>query len=186
MWQENDFGENLPVNFADTVRVKNFDEIALALTVCGINTYWHFTQKSKLAAKSGGETIFAKLASRLCIYPAGQKIRRNHSSLLRFRDKHVFAFYAEIQDGPNIGGKMILRKLASRLRRYPVGQNFVEITLALIVSEINMFLRFMPKFRMAAQSGGKPVLAKTCQKILQIPYRSKILSKSLWLSSFPR
>ena len=32
-------------------------------------------------------------------YPVGQKFRRNRSILLRFRDKLVFAFNAEIQDG---------------------------------------------------------------------------------------
>ena len=29
----------------------------------------------------------------------GSKIFRNRSISLRFQDKHVFAFYAEIQDG---------------------------------------------------------------------------------------
>ena len=34
-----------------------------------------------------------------CRYPVDQKFCRNCSSLLYFRDKHIFLFYAEIQDG---------------------------------------------------------------------------------------
>ena len=59
-WLGNDFGENLPVDSEDTLRVKNFIKIALACTVSEINTFWHFTQKFKMAAKSGWETILAK------------------------------------------------------------------------------------------------------------------------------
>ena len=50
-------------------------------------------------AKSGGKTVFGKVASRLWTYPVGQIFRRNRSISLRFRDKRVFAFYTEIQDG---------------------------------------------------------------------------------------
>ena len=70
MWQENDFCENLPVDSADTLRVKNFVEIALgnnrfvkitlARSVSKINTFFHFTQKLKMAAKSGGKMILGK------------------------------------------------------------------------------------------------------------------------------
>ena len=38
-------------------------------------------------------------ASRLCRYPESQKFRQNRYISLCFRDKCVFAFYAEIQDG---------------------------------------------------------------------------------------
>ena len=39
------------------------------------------------------------IASRLSGYHMGQKLLQNRSISLRFRDKRVFAFNAEIQDG---------------------------------------------------------------------------------------
>ena len=33
------------------------------------------------------------------VYPAGQKFHRNHTISHRFRDRCVFPFYTEIQDG---------------------------------------------------------------------------------------
>ena len=59
-WRANDFWEKSPVDSADTLGVKNFDEIALSHTVSGINAFLHFTQKFKMAAKYGGKTIFGK------------------------------------------------------------------------------------------------------------------------------
>ena len=38
-WQENDFWEKPPVYSADTLRVKNFVEIALSRSVCEINVF---------------------------------------------------------------------------------------------------------------------------------------------------
>ena len=46
-----------------------------------------------------GKQFLRKFTSRLCRYPVDQKFCRNRSILLRFQDKHVFAFNAEIQDG---------------------------------------------------------------------------------------
>ena len=64
-----------------------------------------------------------KVASRLCGYP--QKLCRNRSISLRFRDKRVFAFNAEIQDGrQKLPGKSFLVKVASRLATYPADQKF--------------------------------------------------------------
>ena len=51
-------------------------------------------RNSKWVAKVTG-----KIASRLSRYPVSQKFCRNCSILLRFRDKHVFALNAEIQEG---------------------------------------------------------------------------------------
>ena len=59
-WWENDFCEKSPVDSLDTLRVKNFIEIALSCSVSEINTFWCLTQKFKMAAKSGRKTIFAK------------------------------------------------------------------------------------------------------------------------------
>ena len=85
MWRENDFGENLPADFVDTLGVQNFVEITLARSVSEINTFLCFTQKFKMATKSDGKMSFLKTSSRLCRYAADQKFRRNHSSSLRFR-----------------------------------------------------------------------------------------------------
>ena len=95
-WQENDFCEKLLVDSADTLRVKNFVEIALSHSVSDINAFLHLTQKFKMAA---GKHFLKKVPSRLCSYPVGQKFCRNRSISLPFRDKHVFAFNAEFQDG---------------------------------------------------------------------------------------
>ena len=64
-----------------------------------INGFLCLTQKFKMASKSSRKTIFQKIASRLCRYPADQKFHRNHSISLRFQDKRVFVFNTEIQDG---------------------------------------------------------------------------------------
>ena len=72
-WLENDFWEKSPVDSADNLRVKNFMEIALSRSISEINGLLRFTQKFKMAAKSGGKTIFVKRASRLCRYPADKK-----------------------------------------------------------------------------------------------------------------
>ena len=45
---------------ADTLCDKNFVEIALSCTVTEINASLRLTQKFKMAAESGGKTIFAK------------------------------------------------------------------------------------------------------------------------------
>ena len=77
----------------------------------------------------------------------GQKFCRNHSISLRFRDKLVFVFKAEIQDGRQKCWKNDF------CEKSPVDsantlwvKNFVEIALSRSVSEINvfpfMFLRF--------------------------------------------
>ena len=117
-----------------------------------------------MAFKSGRKTIFQKIASRLCIYPAGQKFCRNPSISLYFQDKRVFVFNAEIQDGRQKWWESDLYK------KSPVDsagtlwvKNFVEIALSHPVSEINMFLRLMKKFKMAANSGGKTFLDKSRQ-----------------------
>ena len=58
--RKNDFCEKSPVGFKDTLWVKHFVEIALSHSVSEINTFLHFTQKFKMAAKSGGKTFFEK------------------------------------------------------------------------------------------------------------------------------
>ena len=75
-----DFWEKLG-DSEETLQVKNFVKITLPRTVSGINVFLPFTQKFKMAAKNGGKTIFGKTCQ------------------TEDKDKCVFAFYAEIQDG---------------------------------------------------------------------------------------
>ena len=59
-WWENDFCKKSPVDSPHSQRVKNFVEIALSNSVSEMNGFLRLTQKFKMAAKSGGEMIFAK------------------------------------------------------------------------------------------------------------------------------
>ena len=87
----------------------------------------------------------------------GQKIRQNRSILICLQNKHVFGFYAEIQDGQQKWQENDLGKnspvvsadslwVKNFVKRSPVEssytvwvKNFVEIAPALSVSEINAF-----------------------------------------------
>ena len=80
------------------------------------------------------------------------------------------------------GRKTIFGKISSRLCRYLRVKNFVKITLSHSVSEINRFLRLTQKFKMVVKSSGKTIFAKKRQWTRQIPCRSKILLKSLYLT----
>ena len=105
-----------------------------------------------------GKQFLRKIASRLCKYPAGQKFCRNRSISLRFRDKCVFAFKAEIQDGRQKWRENdFWEKLPVDSADTLWVKNSVEIALSCSISEINVFLRFMQKFKMAAKSGGKTI-----------------------------
>ena len=57
---KNYFWEKSPVDSADTLGVKTFDEIVLSRTVSEINAFMCFTQKFKMAAKNGGKMIYGK------------------------------------------------------------------------------------------------------------------------------
>ena len=59
-WQQSDFCEMSPVHSADALRVKKFIKITLSRTISEINALLHFTQKFKMAAKSGGKAIFCE------------------------------------------------------------------------------------------------------------------------------
>ena len=52
---ETNFFENWVYHSAYILWVKNFVEIALSHFISEINVFLHFTQKFKMAAKSGGE-----------------------------------------------------------------------------------------------------------------------------------
>ena len=98
-----------------------------------------------------------KVASRLWRYPTGQKFR---SIPLRFREKHVFVFNAEIQDGHQKWREndFCEKSPVDSGDNLPI-KNFVEISLSRSVFEISMFLRLTQKFKMAAKSAGKIIFA---------------------------
>ena len=111
-----------------------------------------------------------------------QKFHRNQSISLGFRNKRVFAFNAEIQDG--------CQKWRENdfCEKSPVDfhdtlwvKNFVEIALSRSVSEINTFLHLTQKFKMATKNGGKTIFAKSCEYALQISWGSKSSLKLLYL-----
>ena len=139
-WRGSHFCEKLPVDYADTLWVKNFIEIAQSRTVSKINALLHFMQKFKMAAKSDGKVIFGE--SRL-IYPVRLKFCRNRSISHRFLDKCAFALYAEIQDGhqkwqeSNFWEKLPVDSTYTKQVKI-----FVEIALSCTVSEILKIFHF--------------------------------------------
>ena len=149
--------------------------------LCRYPSHEKFRRNRSIALRLGDKLVFAfyaeiqdghqkwrktvvlqKVASRLCRYPADQKFCQNRSISLRFRDKLVFAFYAEIQDGHqkwrenDFGEKCLLDTAYT-----PQVKNFVESAVSRSVSEINSFLHFMQKFKMAIKSGGKTIFGKS-------------------------
>ena len=87
-WWESDFCKMSPVHSADTLWVQNFVEIALSHTVSEMNALLRFTQKFKMAAKSGGKASFVKKSPVDSAYILwDKKIRQNRSITHCFRDK---------------------------------------------------------------------------------------------------
>ena len=66
-WRENDFCENFPVDYADTLRVKNFVNIALSHTISQINAFYAVIHNGRQ------NRFLEKVTSRLSRYPASQK-----------------------------------------------------------------------------------------------------------------
>ena len=118
----------------------------------------------------------------------GQKFSRNRSILLHFRDKHVFVFYAEIQDVRQKWRENDFWGKSPVESSYTLWvKNFVEIALFRSVSEINAFLCLAQKYTMSAKSGGKTFFGeKLPVESSYIPCGSRILLKLLYLALFPR
>ena len=101
----------------------------------------------------------------------GQKFRQNRFIWHSFRDKCVFAFYAEIQDGcqklrENNFCERSSVDSADTLRV----KKFFEIALPSTIS----FLCFTQKFKITAKNGGKMIFGKNRQYTLQ----------TLWVKHF--
>ena len=122
-------------------------------------------RNSRWPPKLAGKRFLRKLASRLCRYPAAQKFRQNRSISLRFRNKRIFVFNTEIQDGRQKGQENVFFceimpiDSADTLRV----KKFVKIALPHSISEINTFLHFTQKFKMVTKSGGKTIFEKNRQ-----------------------
>ena len=111
-----------------------------------------------------GKTFLVKVVSRLATYPACQKFHRNCSISLRFRDKQVFAFNAEIQDGhQKWPGKTFLVKVVSRLANYPACQKFRRnCSISLRFRDKQVFV-FNAEIQDGPKSGGKTIFVKSRQ-----------------------
>ena len=85
---------------ADNLRVKNFMEISLSRAISEINGFLRFTQKFKMAGKSGGKTIFAK---KMPVDSADTLRIKNFVEIALSRSvskiNMFFCFKQEIQDG---------------------------------------------------------------------------------------
>ena len=84
--QENDFRKKSPVDPSDTPQVKNFVKIGLSHTIPRKMHFCILRRNSRWPPKMSGKRFLGKVTSKLGISPC-------------FRDKHVFAFNAEIQNG---------------------------------------------------------------------------------------
>ena len=121
--------------FPTTLRIKNSVQITLSLTVSEILKFFRFSQKFKMAAKSGENWNFSILYRILSYYPTGQKLCPNRSISYGFWDIQIFSFFAKIQDG---------RQKWRKLKFF----NFVQNTLLLpceskILSKSLYLLRFV-------------------------------------------
>ena len=102
-----------------------------------------FIDESSFFVCVAGKTFFCEIMPVDCRYPVGQKFCRNRCISLHFQDKHVFAFYGEIQDGyQKWWENNFYEKLPVDSTNTLWVKTFVEIALSRSVSEINAFLHF--------------------------------------------
>ena len=118
----------------------------------------------------------------------GQKFRQNRSILLRFRDKGVFAFKSEIQDGcQKWRGNDFCEKSPVHSADTLWVKNFVEIALSRSVTEILCVFAFNAEIQDGHQKWRENDFCGKChQYTLLIPCVSKKLSKVLYLAPFLR
>ena len=124
-----------------------------------------------------GKRFLGKVASRyVCFFFIfTQKFKISHCS----RDKYVFAFYAEIQEGhqkwrESYFCEMLTVNSPDTLRV----KNFIKIARSRTVAKINEFLCFTLNFKIAVKNGRKAIFVKCRQYTLQISCGLKLSSKS--------
>ena len=90
-----------------------------------------------------GKQFLGKVANRLRINPVGQTFCRNRSIWFCYRDKWVFVFYVEIQDGYQNWRKNDFGDNSPVVSAETLWvKKFVEIAVSRTISEINAFLYF--------------------------------------------
>ena len=125
---------------------------------------------------------------KLADYSADSLWVKNFVSILhRFRNKCVFAFYTQTQDG------RFLQKfnMATKNGRKTIFSQTCQLTLwipwksklSLKLLYLVPHLHFTQHFKMASKNGGKSIFERNCQT-MQIPWGSKISSKSFFLGAF--
>ena len=165
--------------------------VKIALSVSEINSFLCLTQKIKMAAKSGRKTFFCKI---MLIDSADTLWVKNFAEIALSRSvseiNTFLQFTQKFKIAVQSGRKMIFVKSCKIMLIDSADtlwvKNFVKIDPSRSVSEINVFLQLRQKFTMAAKRGRKTIFGESCQKTLQIPCGSKIVSKSLYLTPFPR
>ena len=149
-WQENNFCEKPSIDSADTLWVKNFDEIAVSRSVSQMNVFYAEIQK-------WGENVCCEKSPVDCAYTLQVKGFVKITLSLSVSEINVFlCFTQKFKTAAKSGLKTIFGKSCQLTLRIPWGSNFfVKIALSHSISEINM-----QKFKMAAKSGRKMFVAK--------------------------
>ena len=133
---------------ATTLRLKNSVEIALSLTISEILIFFVFSQKFKMAAKSGEKWNFSILYRILCYYPMGKKFCRNRSISYGFWDINIFCFSQKFKMAAKSGENWIF-SISHRILCYnPTGKKFCRNRFVSYgFQDINIFLFFRKNSR---------------------------------------
>ena len=160
---ENDFCLRSPVDCKYPVDQKLRQKFLLSRSVSKINLFSCFTQKFKMATKSGGENDFC------------EKWPVDSGDIVRLKNFIEIALSHSISEISGFLHLMLKFKMATKsggkndfCEKWPVDsgdivrlKNFIEIALSHSISEISGFLHLMLKFKMAAKSGGKTIFVKS-------------------------
>ena len=154
-WRETFFAKSHSTNH---LRVRNFVEIALSRAIS--KNFASYTEIQD-GRQKWRENFFQKKSPVHYTDTLWVKnFRQNRSILLCFRDKRVFAFYAEIQDGRQ---KWRENDFREKSPVHSADTLWVKKFAEIAPFPINAFLHLTQKFKMAAKSGGKMNFAKSHQ-----------------------
>ena len=135
-----------------------------------------------------GKQFLGKVSSRLCSYPVGQKFCRNRSILFHFRNKHFLRLTQKFKMAAKSGRKTILGKSCQYALQIPCESKIAsKIASILLCFRDKRVFAFYTEIQDGRQKWpGKSFLVKVISNTRHIPTGSKILSKSLYLTPFPR
>ena len=140
--------------FPTTLRVKNFVQIALSLTVSEIFRFFRFSQKFKDGRQKWRKLKFLNFIQNTFLLPCESKnsvqiaLSLTVCEILRF-----FRFSQKFKDGRQKWRKLKFLNFVQNTFLLPCeSKNSVQIALSLTVCEILRFFRFSQKFKMAAKS----------------------------------